>query len=159
MHGDLPKGSVVSASRRRKKMLDKKPAAMVVALALLGTTTVLGATNVIVNGSGIVAGTQPAIEAELIIGHSGSPANILVITQANQYCFRGTVNSITGYDSTHVQVSGTLPSGDAFDAIASTTNNPNIWKLQITGNIGNDVKCDLPVPVSLTVNGHLQITT
>ncbi len=140
-------------------MLDKKTAAAVVALTLFGATMALGAATVIANGSGIVAGTKPAVEAELIIGQSGTPANILVVTQGNEYCFRGTITGVTGYDSTHVQVSGTLPTGDTFDAIASTTNDPNRWTLQIDGNnIGNNVKCDLPVPVSLTLNGHLQIT-
>jgi hypothetical protein len=137
-------------------MLDKKTATVVVALMLFGAAVALGAANVVVNGSGIVTGTKPAIEAELIIGHNGSPANILVITQANQYCFRGTVNDITGYDPTQVQFSGTLAAGGVFDAIASTTNDPNIWKLQITGDTGSG-GCSFTAPVSLTFNGHLQI--
>jgi hypothetical protein len=79
-------------------VLDKK-IAVVVALTLLSVTIVLGATYyVMVNGSGFVANTQPAIETELIIGHSGSPANILVVTQGSNYLFRGTVNDITDTD-------------------------------------------------------------
>jgi hypothetical protein len=128
------------------RMLDKK-IAMIVALTLLSATIVLGETsNVIVNGSGIVANTQPAIETELIIGHSGSPANILVITQANQYLFRGTVNSITETDgSTYVKLLVTNSTGTEFTANASTIN-LNTWKLEIVGK---------PVYV---MTGHLQIS-
>ncbi len=142
-------------------MLNEKTAAVVGALMLLNATVALGATNVIVNGSGIVANTQPAIETELIIGQSGTPANIMVITQANEYCLRGTVNSssITTDDSTSVQFSGTLPGSGTFDAKASTTNDPNIWTLQIlqiTGNPSNAV-CRISAPTTLTLSGHLQI--
>ncbi len=138
-------------------MLDKKTVTVVVALMLFGAAVALGAANLVVNGSGIVTGTKPAMEAELIIGHNGTPANVLVITKANEYCFRGTVDNIIGYDLSHVQVSGTLAAGGSFDAIASTTNDLNRWTLQITGNIDNGLKCGLTAPVSLTLNGHLQI--
>ncbi len=128
-------------------MSDKKMATIVVALVLLGTTTTaLGATNVIVNGSGIVANTQPAIEAELIIGHSGSPANILVITQANQYLFRGTINSIIDTDgSTYVKflVTDSITNSQ-YLANASKTG-LDTWTL---GGINQDV---------YVLNGHLQI--
>ncbi len=138
-------------------MLDKKVVVIVVVLMLFGATMALGAANVIANGSGIVAGTKPAVEAELIIGQSGTPANILVVTQANEYCFRGTVIDITGYDSNHIRVSGTIAGDGTFDAIASKTNDPNIWTLQITGDVVNNGKCDIPVTEPLTLNGHLQI--
>ncbi len=129
-------------------MLDKK-IAMVVALTLLSATIVLGETsNVIVNGSGIVANSQPAIETELIIGHSGSPANILVVTQANQYLFRGTVDSITETDgSTYVKLLVTDSiTNTQYPANASKIN-LNTWKLEIVGR---------PVYV---MTGHLQISS
>ncbi len=129
-------------------MLDKK-IAMVVALTLLSATIVLGETsNVIVNGSGIVANSQPAIETELIIGHSGSPANILVVTQANQYLFRGTVDSITETDgSTYVKLLVTDSiTNTQYPANASKIN-LNTWKLEIVGG---------PVYV---MTGHLQISS
>jgi hypothetical protein len=137
---------VVSASKKEIKMLYKK-IAMVVALTLLSATIVLAeTTNVIVNGSGIVNNTQNA-ETELIIGQSGSPANILVITQANQYLFRGTVDSIIGTDnSTYVKLLVTNSTGTQFTANASTISS-NTWKLEIVGE---------PVPYVMT--GHLQIS-
>ncbi len=74
-----------------------------IGLVLLSTLA-LG-TNTIVNGSGIVPGTQPVIESELIIGQSGTPANILVITQGNQYLFRGTIDAVISVtDNTDVKL-------------------------------------------------------
>jgi hypothetical protein len=130
------------------KKLDKKVAVVVVALVLLGTTMALGATNVIVNGSGTVPNTQPAKEVELIIGQSGTPANILVITQAQHYLFSGTIdsNSVTPIDSTSVTFSVTDSKGYQHSATASKTGN-NTWAL--TG-----INQDIPV-----INGHLQINS
>ncbi len=54
---------------------------------------------------------------------------LLVVTQANEYCFRGTVTDITDYDSNHIRVSGTIAGDGTFDATASKTNDPNIWTL------------------------------
>ncbi|NJD51511.1 MAG: hypothetical protein FIB07_01440 [Candidatus Methanoperedens sp.] len=62
----------------------------------------------------------------------------MVVTQANEYCFRGTVTDVTGYDSSHIQVSGTIVGGGTFDANASTANVLNKWTLQITGDIVNN---------------------
>ncbi len=128
-------------------MLDKK-IAMVVALIFLSATIVLGETsNVIVNGSGIVANTQPAIETELIIGHSESPANILVITQANQYLFRGTVNSITETDnSTYVKLLVT-------DSITNTQYPANAIKINL-----NTWKLEIGSKQVYVMTGHLQIS-
>lgn len=136
----------IKSEEERIKMLDKK-IAMVVALALLSAIIALGETsNVIVNGSGIVANTQPAIETELIIGHSGSPANILVITQANQYLFRGTVNSITGTDgSTYVNLSVT-------DSISSTQYPANASKINL-----NTWRLEIGSKQVYVLTGHLQI--
>ncbi len=136
----------IKSEEERIKMLDKK-IAMVVALALLSAIIVLGETsNVIVNGSGIVANTQPAIETELIIGHSGSPANILVITQANQYLFRGTVNSITGTDgSTYVNLSVT-------DSVSSTQYPANASKINL-----NTWRLEIGSKQVYVLTGHLQI--
>ncbi len=127
-------------------MLDKK-IAMVVALTLLSAIIALGETsNVVVNGSGIVANTQPAIETELIIGQSGSPANILVITQANQYLFRGTVNSITGTDgSTYVNLSVT-------DSISNTQYPANASKINL-----NTWRLEIGSEQVYVLTGHLQI--
>lgn len=44
-------------------MLDKKTIVVAAALMLFGVTMALGAANVIANGSGIVTGTKPAVEA------------------------------------------------------------------------------------------------
>jgi hypothetical protein len=151
--------------KRGKKMLDKKMAMAVVALMLLSATIVLGATNLIVNGSGIV--TNPSAiplviqnappEVELIIGQSGSPANICVITVAHDYFFNGNVtNSSIGTDNS-VDFSGTNTYADKttkqYNATAHYLN-PKTWTLNITQNgitpDGNEL--------NLTVNGRLQIT-
>ncbi len=128
-------------------MLDKKMAVVIVALTLLSTTMALGASNLIVNGSGIVATIREAPpEVELLIGHSGSP-NILVITVANVYSFNGAVNSITDTDgSTYVKflVTDSITKNQ-YQATASKTD-INTWTLEIN----NDV---------YAVNGHLQINS
>jgi hypothetical protein len=151
-----------------KKMLDKKMAVVVVALTLLSATIVLGATNLIVNGSGIV--TNPSViplviqkappEVELIIGQSGSPANICVITVAHEYFFNGNVtnsSSSIGTDNS-VDFSGTNTNRtdkttEQYNATAHYLNS-NTWTLNITQNgitpDGNEL--------NLTVNGRLQIT-
>ncbi len=128
-------------------MSDKK-IAMVVALTLLSAIIALGGTsNVIVNGSGIVANTQPAIETELIIGHSGSPANILVITRANQYLFRGTVNSITETDgSTYVKLLVT-------DSVTKTQYLANASKINL-----NTWRLEIGSKQVYVMTGHLQIS-
>ncbi len=141
-------------------MLDKKMAAVVVALTLLSATIVLGATNLIVNGSGIVTSgivsTAPP-EVELIIGQSGSPANILVITAANGYIFNGNVTSAKSIDNS-VEFTGTFSgmNGITNEQYSATAHyiNPNTWTLNITQTgitkNGNEL--------NLTVNGRLQIT-
>ncbi len=144
-------------------MLDKKMAAVVVALTLLSATIVLGATNLIVNGSGIV--TNPSViplviqnappEVELIIGQSGSPANICVITVAHEYFFNGNVTSANSIDNS-VDFSGTNTNRTATEPYSATAHyiNNNTWTLNITQNgitpDGNEL--------NLTVNGRLQIT-
>jgi hypothetical protein len=144
-------------------MLGKKMAAGVVALTLLSATIVLGATSLIVNGSGIVTSSTVTIdtqkappEVELIIGQSGSPANILVITVASFYYFNGNVTKAIGTDNS-VEFSGTDTYGP--DSNSKTTEqynatahyiNPNTWTLNITHQ--DETK------LNLTVNGRLQIT-
>lgn len=133
-------------------MLDKKMVVVVVALTLLGATMALGA-NIIVNGSGIVAGTQPAIESELIIGQSGTPANILVITQGNRYLFRGTVDAVTSVtDNTDVKLLVTnITTNKQYNADANKTG-INTWTLEITNPDGSDL-------YNYILNGNLQITS
>lgn len=133
-------------------MLDRKMAVVVVAITMLSATAVLGASNLIVNGSGIVATTQEAPpEAELLIGHSGSP-NILVITVANNYLFNGDIdtNSITATDG-GVEFSGfDSVSNEQYSAKASKID-INTWTLEI---IYQDGKVS-----NYKVNGHLQINS
>jgi hypothetical protein len=125
-------------------MLDKRIAAIVVVLVLLGTTMVLGATNVIVNGSGIVPNT--AIEVELIIGQGGNP-DMLIVTQAQNYLFKGTIdsNSITTIDSTSVSFSVTYKNKQYY----ATANKTGINTWALTG-----INQDIPL-----INGHLQINS
>ncbi len=142
----------IELKKEAKKMLDKKMAVVVV-LVLLSATTVLGA-NLIVNGSGIIATTQGAPpEVELLIGHSGSPNNILVITVANVYTFNGNIdaNTIT-YTDRYVKFSG-YDSAEAkqYSATASKTDNLNAWTLDITYEDGE--------VLNYNIIGHLQINS
>ncbi len=135
-------------------MLDKKMAVVVVALTLLSAITVLGATNLIVNGSGIVNSGFPVTqkappEVELLIEPTGSP-NILVITVANGYFFNGNVTSATGIDNS-VEFLGTDSiTNEQYTATAHKIN-LNTWTLNIKYQDGTEL--------NLGVNGHLQITT
>jgi hypothetical protein len=116
-------------------------------------------TNLIVNGSGIVANTQPSIESELEIGYNGSPSR-LILTQANQYLFRGLVDSIIETDNrTYVEFSGTndiSPPGTfnvndlQYSANASKID-LNTWRLEITYFDGS--------VLNYKINGHLQINS
>jgi hypothetical protein len=116
-------------------------------------------TNLIVNGSGIVANTQPAIESELKIGYNESPSR-LILTQANQYLFRGLVDSIIETDNkTYIEFSGTMnivSSGTyninnlQYSANASKID-LNTWRLEITYFDGSIL--------NYKINGHLQINS
>ncbi len=108
-------------------MLDKKMVAVVVALTLLSATLALGASNLIVNGSGIKKGT--AIEAELLYNEYNGP-RILVITDANSYLFNGVINTITA-DGSAVEFSVTDSiTGNQYRGSATRTN-LNTWTLKI----------------------------
>ncbi len=117
-------------------------------------------TNLIVNGSGIAASTQPAIESELKIGYNGSPST-LILTQANVYIFRGTVDSIIETDNkTYIEFSGTMdiepfPGYTDFNDYQYSANvskiDLNTWRLEITyfnGSVFN-----------YKINGPLQINS
>ncbi len=130
-------------------MLDKKMALVVAALMLSSATMVLGASNLIVNGSGILATEQGAPpEVELLYNeHTGGP-KILVITVANSYSFNGVINAITDTDgSTYVDflVTDSITKSQ-YQAKASKTD-INTWTLEISNKETH------------VVNGHLQITT
>ncbi len=131
-------------------MLDKKMAVVVVAITLLSATAVLGASNLIVNGSGIVATEQQAPpEVELLIGIPHGSPDILVITVANVYSFNGDVSSITNSGSDHVSFSGKdRVKNKQYSAIASKID-INTWTLDITYQDGE--------VLNFEVNGHLQI--
>jgi hypothetical protein len=118
-------------------------------------------TNLIVDGSGIVANTQPEIESELKIGYNGSPSMlILTQTQPNQDLFRGTVDTIIETDNkTYIEFSGSMnifsPGTHNINDFQYTANaskiDLNTWRLEIT-------YFDRSV-LNYKINGHLQINS
>ncbi len=107
----------------------------------------LGASNLIVNGSGIKKGT--AIEAELLYNEHNADPRILVITDANSYLFNGVINAITTYGSTYVEFSVTDSITDKQYLASATRTDLNTWTLKITDWVEE----------SYVLTGRLQIIT